>query len=83
MCVSHAIVYHSLVHLNTTVYISCVANCNCADPSELFMHVKWTSFTAGPGVDHWNSDSESLENLQTLFNVPISAILECKLRMAF
>ena len=25
------------------------------------MDVKWTSFTAGPGVDHWNSDSESLE----------------------
>ena len=39
MCVSHAIVDHSFAYLTTTVYISCVANCNCTDPSELYMDV--------------------------------------------
>ena len=57
---------------------------NCAiypDPSKVFININWPSFTAGLAVDHWNSDSESLEKFITGPTNTLQCCHQCQTRI--
>ena len=57
---------------------------NCAiypDPSKVFINTNWPSFTAGLAVDHWNSDSESLEKFITGPTNTLQCCHQCQTRI--